>query len=159
MLVDEGKYTVETFAKKQGLSRQSAINLLSKLKKQGYVQVSGGGNQKRIYTLSKTPKKEANGFFTLLNKYSPEKISPSFEHYIYGKYDAERAIIDGILFQSNQKDIRTREAMFYLFRHIKNWKKLFFLAKKEGVIDEVRKLYEEARIKTKCKTMSKRYTL
>ena len=56
----EGKYTVETFAKKQGLGRQSAINLLSKLKKQGFIYTTGGGNQKRIYTISKTPKKESN---------------------------------------------------------------------------------------------------
>lgn len=158
MLPDEGKYTVETFAKKQDLNRQSALNLLSKLKKQGFVQVSGGGNQKRIYTISKTPKKKSNGFFSLLNKYSPEKISPSFEHYIYGKYSSERAIIDGILFQLNQKDLRTREAMFYLFKHIKNWKLLFELAKKEGVVDEVHKLYEDARKKTRCKTMPKRYS-
>jgi hypothetical protein len=159
MILAEGKYTIETFAKKQDLSRQSALNLLSKLKKQGFVKTSGGGNQKRIYTLSKTPRKEPNGFFSLLNKYSPEKISPSFEHHIYGKYSAERAIIDGILFQSTKKDIRIRNAMFYLFWHIKNWKLLFDLAKKEGVVNEVHKLYNDARQRTRCKTMPKRYAL
>jgi hypothetical protein len=157
MLLDEGKYTVETFAKKQVLSRQSSLNLLSKLKKQGFVQVSGGGAQRRIYTVSKTLKKEQNGFFVVLNKFSPEKIAPSFEHYVYGKYGPEQAIIDGILFLKKQKDIRVRHAMFYLFNHVKNWKLLFDLAKKEEIVDEVHKLYEEARQKTKCRTMPKRY--
>lgn len=157
MLIDEGKYTVETFAKKRNLTRQSAINLLSKLKSKGLVQARGGGKQKRIYTLSKVPKKETNGFFTLINKYSPEKIRPSFEHYVHGKYDAEKAIIDGILFQRNQKDIRTREAMLHLFLHIKDWKKLFFLARKERLVSEVHSLYNEARKKTRCKKMPKRY--
>jgi len=150
----EGKYTVETFAKKNNLTRQSAINKLSKLKKQGLVKVSGGKNQKRIYTISKTPKKETNGFFTIINKYSPEKINPSFEHIVYGKYSPERAIIDGI---QMKKDVRIRNATLHLFRHIKNWKLLFDLAKKKNITSEVYKLYEEARKKTKCKTMPKRY--
>lgn len=155
--MDEGKYTVETFAKKNNLTRQSAINKLSKLKKQGLVKVSGGGNQKRIYTISKIPKKETNGFFTIINKYSPEKINPSFEHIVYGKYGVERALVDGILLIKNKKDIRIRNAMLHLFRHIKNWKRLFDLAKKNKVKEDVYKLYEEARKKTKCKTMPKKY--
>ena len=43
-----GKYTLETFAKENNLSKQSAINKLSKLKQLGYAEVSGGGKQKRI---------------------------------------------------------------------------------------------------------------
>lgn len=159
MLLTEGKYTVELFAKNNGLTRQSAINLLSKLKKQGNVFVSGGGSQKRIYTISKLPRKATNGFFDILNKYAPDKISPHFEHYIYGRYTVERAIIDGILLQKDQKDNRIRTAMLYLFRHIRDWKLLFYLAKKESVVDEIYTLYNDARCKTKCKTMPQRYMI
>ncbi|MBN2368303.1 hypothetical protein JXC34_04750 [Candidatus Woesearchaeota archaeon] len=153
----EGKFTVETFAKERGLGRQSAINLLSKLKKQGFATVSGGGRQKRIYKISRVRMTPANGFFYLLNKYSPEKITPSFEHYVHGKYGAEQAIIDGLMLQRERNDSRTREAMLHLFRHVNDWKRLFDLAKKEDIIEEVHELYEEARQKTKCRTMPKRY--
>jgi len=155
MLIKEGKYTIETYAKEQNLSRQSAINALSKLKKRGFVKTSGGRSQKRIYTISKVPKKEPNGFFFLLNKYSPEKIAPSFEHYVYGKYTAENAIVDGIILISQKKDSRIREGLLHLFRHIKNWKILFDLAKKQGITDKIHELYYEARLKTKCKTIQK----
>jgi hypothetical protein len=153
----EGKFTVETFAKQQGLSRQSSINLLSKLKKQGLVQTSGGGRQKRIYTISKTPRKEPNGLFTVLNKYSPEKINPAFEHHIHGKYGPEHALVDGISIIKGKKDVRLREAMLHLFRHVKDWKLLFDMAKKEDVVAELQELYSEARQKTRTRTMPKRY--
>jgi len=153
MVVKEGKYTVESFARQQGLQRQSAINLLSKLRKQGLVTTSGGGSQKRIYTITKKPQEETNGFYTLVNAYSPEKLVPKFKHRVVGKYDAERAIIDGILIG----DARTLEATAYLFKRVKNWKRLFDLAKEKGVVEDVHRLYERARQTVKCKTMPKRY--
>ena|SRR3989344_3387805 len=149
----EGKYTIETFAKKQDLTRQSAINLLSKLKKQGYVQIQGGGKQKRIYTISKVAKKSTNGFYDIVNKYSPQKLNPLFEHYVQGKYTIEHAIIDGLKIG----DIRTLDATTHLFRHIKNWKSLFHLAKKNNLEKDLINLYKKARKQTKCKKMPKRY--
>ncbi|PIY60683.1 hypothetical protein COY95_00530 [Candidatus Woesearchaeota archaeon CG_4_10_14_0_8_um_filter_47_5] len=152
-MIHEGKYTAETFAKEHGMRRQSALNKLSKLKKQGFVKVSGGGRQKRIYTLFKTPQKEQNGFYMVVNKYSPMKLHPAFEHYTYGNYTIEHAIIDGLKI----KDIRTRKATYHLFLHIKSWKRLFNLAKKENLVEELYELYNEARENTKCKRMPKRY--
>jgi len=46
MNIIPGKYTAELFAEKHNLTKDSAINKLSKLKKQGYAKVSGGGKQK-----------------------------------------------------------------------------------------------------------------
>lgn len=149
----EGKYTVETFAKKQGLQKQSAINLLSKLKAKNLVTVSGGGRQKRIYTISKKPQEKTNGFYDVVNKYSPEKLNPKFKHKVIGTYTIERAIIDGIQIG----DIRTLEATTYLFKKITNWKRLFDLAKEKKVVEEVYQLYEKAKKTTKCRTMPKRY--
>ncbi|MFP4524510.1 MAG: hypothetical protein ACLFO2_04350 [Candidatus Woesearchaeota archaeon] len=154
MVIKEGKYTVESFARQQGLRRQSAINLLSKLRKQGLVTTSGGGSQKRIYTITNKPQEVTNGFYTLVNAYSPEKLVPKFKHRVVGKYDAERAIIDGILIG----DARTLEATAYLFKRVKNWKRLFDLAKEKGVVEDVHRLYERARQTVKCKAMPKRYT-
>ena len=149
----DGKYTVDLFAKANNLKRQSAINRLSKLKKQGFLEVSGGGRQKRIYTIHALPKKHTNGFYDIVNKYSPEKLQPRFEHYVDGRYTIEHAIIDGILIG----DVRTKEATMHLFRHVTDWKRLFDIAKKKNLKDEVIKLYKKARSKTKSKKIPARY--
>lgn len=153
MNIREGKYTVETFARERNISRQSAINLLSKLKQQGLVTTTGGGSQKRIYTVRKKPIVKTNGFYDIVNKYSPEQLVPRFKHKIYGRYTIEHAIIDGIMIG----DSRTLHATKYLFKHITNWKRLFDLAKEKNVTKETHDLYENARKTVKCKTMPKKY--
>ena len=148
-----GKYTLETFAKENNLSKQSAINKLSKLKQLGYAEVSGGGKQKRIYTIYKVIKKKTNGFYDMVNRFSPEKLQPNFEHFVHGKYRVENAIIDGL----HIGDVRTLEATMHLFNHITNWKLLFGMARKDKLQKEVLKLYQKARETTKCRKMPKRY--
>lgn len=153
MNIKEGVYTIEKFSEDMKLSRQSAINLLSKLRKKGFVKVEGGGHQKRIYKISKTPKKNTNGFYDIVNKYSPEKLHPNFEHYVVGKYTVENAIIDGIKIGG----IRTKEATMHLFRHVNNWTLLFNLAKKHKLENQVIELYEKSIKKVKCRKMPRRY--
>jgi predicted transcriptional regulator len=153
MELKEGKYTVEKIQSNYNISRQSALNLLSKLRKQGYVQTTGGGRQKRIYTVYKLPKMAQNGFYYVVNKYSKEKLVPQFEHYTHGNYTIEHAIIDGIKIG----DARTKGATKYLFNHVTNWKRLLSLSKKYNLKREVLDLYKDARNTIKCKTMPKRY--
>jgi hypothetical protein len=147
------KYTVETFAKSKGLTRQSAINRLSKLKKEGKVIVSGGGKQKRIYTVSNRRLEKTNGFYDVVNRYSPKKLVPAFKHYVHGRYTIEHAIIDGLKIG----DVRTKEATMHLFNHVKNWKLLFDLAKKNNMVQEVKELYEKARNRVKVRRMPEKY--
>ena len=147
------KYTLETYVKQFNLSRASALNKLSKLKKQGRATVSGGGYQKRIYTVSDKKIVKTNGFYDLVNKYSPEKLVPKFEHVIHGRYTIEEAIIDGI----EIGDIRTLEATKHLFRNVNNWKRLFDLAKRNRMVKKVRNLYQETYREMKTKKMPKRY--
>jgi hypothetical protein len=146
-------YTVEKFAEERGLKRQSAINLLTRLKKQNLAQVSGGGKQKRLYKVFNIPQRPTNGFYDIINRYSSEKLVPKFMHYTYGRYSIEHAIIDGIKIN----DIRTREATMHLFRHVKDWKFLFRLAEKEKLKKELISLYDVARKKTRVKKMPERY--
>ncbi len=153
MSLQEGKYTLELFAEKQGLQKQSALNLLSKLKSKGLVTTSGGGKQKRIYTITNKPQEKTNGFYEIVNKYSPEKLSPQFKHKIIGRYTIEHAIIDGIRIG----DSRTLKATTYLFNHIKNWKRLFDLAKEKKCTKEIYELYHKAKQTIKCRTMPKKY--
>ena len=149
----EGKFTVETFAGKRNIARQSAINHLSRLKSKGLVLTSGGGRQKRIYTIRNKPIVRSNGFFDVVNKYSPEKIEPKFNHQVSGNYTIEHAIIDGIKIG----DVRTLAATMHLFNHVKNWKRLFDLAKEKNCLKQVYSLYKKARKTIKCRTMPKRY--
>ncbi len=147
------KHTVETFAKKHDITRQSAINKLSKLKKQGKAIVSGGGKQKRIYTISNKPIPKENGFYALVNKHSPEKLTPKFTHQVNKNYTIEHAIIDGIKIG----DVRTLNATKHLFNQIKNWKRLFDLAKENNIKKEVYDLYSQAKKEMKVKKIPEKY--
>ena len=148
-----GKYTVETFAQANNLCRQSALNKLSKLKKKGLVKVSGGGKQKRIYTIYKRPAIATNGFYDVVNKFSPVKLVPKFKHQVKGRYTVEHAIVDGIKIG----DSRTLDATLYLFNHIKNWKRLMDIAKEKNIYNKVIVMYKEARKRIKTKKMPERY--
>ena len=149
----EGKYTAETFAEKMHLKRQSALNLLSRLKEKGLVATSGGGRQKRIYTVHAVPQVHSNGFYDVVNKYSPEKLVPKFKHCVVGAYTVEHAIIDGIRIG----DARTKEATKYLFNHVTDCKRLFDLSKKNKMLNGVKELYADAHSTVKVRAMPWRY--
>lgn len=149
----KGKHTVQTLMRERNLTRQSAINLFSKLKKQGKVTVSGGGKQKRIYTITSLPTKQTNGVFDVLNKYNEEKLHPQFQHYVHGNYQVEQAIVDAVIIG----DIRTLQATKRLFNHIKDWKTLADLAKQKGVWQKIKDLYSKARQEMRVRKMPERY--
>lgn len=145
----EGKQTIETVMKQTSLSKESALNLLSLLRKKGYVRTEGGGKQKRIYTISTKKVQEGTGLFTLLNKYAKLKIVPSFVHIVHGRYTEENALIDAI----EVHNFRTLQAAIYLFGHIKDWTKLHKLAKKKHVEPIVGALYDFARTVVRTRRM------
>ena len=147
------KHTLETFASERNITKQSALNKISKLKKEGKVNVSGGGAQKRIYTVSNKPIVEGNGFYFIVNKYSPDKLNPKFTHVVNGNYSVERAIVDGLIIN----EFRELQAVKCLFNHVKNWTVLFRLAKKKNVEKELLDLYEVARKEVKVRAMPERY--
>lgn len=146
-------HTIETFAKAHDLTRQSALNKISALKEAGFVQVSGGGPQKRIYKIANKPFPQENGFYTIVNKYSPEKLVPRFTHVVVGNYTVERAIIDGIKIG----DVRTLQATKHLFNQVTNWKRLFDLSKKHNCEEQVIALYNKAKQEMRVRRMPKRY--
>ncbi|MBR9690769.1 hypothetical protein GOV08_03735 [Candidatus Woesearchaeota archaeon] len=149
----EGKQTVQTVQDALGFTRQSTINFISSLKKQGYVTTSGGGKQKRIYTFStKIIRKKKEGMFEILNKYSNEKIYPHFIHEPHFNYKVEHAIIDLIKLE----DIRVLVNLLKLFNHVTNWSLLYTLAKENNMRKQVGALYDIARQFTKVKRMPKK---
>lgn len=147
------KHTVETFAKENNLTRESAINKLSKLKKENFILTTGGGKQPKIYSIYNHKVRKTNGFYDLINKYNQDKLQPTFKHYTHGSYTIEHAIIDGIKIG----DQRTIQATKKLFNQINNWKRLMHLAKKHKLTKQVIEIYKQARTEMKCKKIPKKY--
>ncbi|MBR9692848.1 hypothetical protein GOV07_02845 [Candidatus Woesearchaeota archaeon] len=151
----EGLQTVETAQEALGLTRQSTINLLSKLKKQGHVTTTGGGKQPRFYKITcykQRPRKE--GMFDLLNKHNPHfKLAEWYDHQVHGKYTVEDAILDAI----DTKSFRAILATLRCFNYVKDWKKLYNEAKKRNSWNKIGALYDVARLFFRTRKMPKRY--
>lgn len=147
----EGKQTLETIAAKLGIKKTTALNLISKLKKEGYLVKTGGGHQKRVYSISakkqNVPGNE--GMFGLINRYSKLKVQPLFVHKTHGNYTIENALIDAILI----RDFRTLLSSISLFNHISDWPKLYNGAKKYNIQSRLGVLYDLARIIIKIRKM------
>ena len=151
----EGLQTVETAMEKLGISKQATINLLSRLKKEGHVTANGGGKQKRIYKVTMTKqRKRSLGMFDIINKYSPMKILPWYDHQVHGNYGAEEAIIDAIETQS----FRVILASMRIFNHVNDWPKLYALAKEKGVWQKVGALYDLAKLHFRVRKMPEKYS-
>lgn len=145
----EGKQTIDTIAEALHMRKTSALNIIAKLKKKRYLKTSGGGRQKRIYTIATKTFDEENGMFAVINKYAKTKIIAPYRHVVYGKYGPEDAIIDAILL----KDIRTLQAALWLFNHLKDWKQLSERAKIMHCETIVGALYDFSRKTIKTRKM------
>ncbi|MBS3121243.1 MarR family transcriptional regulator [Candidatus Woesearchaeota archaeon] len=148
----EGLHTVETVAQTLHLTRQSTLNLLSQLKKEGYVTTSGGGKQKRLYRISlKKQRPRDVGMFDIINRYSPMKIQPWYDHQVHGLYGPEEALIDAL----QTRSFRVILASMRLFGHITHWSTLYRLAKERDCWQKVGALYEVARMFFRVRKMPK----
>ena len=151
MKLIEGKQTLETLSEKLNLTRNSAANLISKLKREGYARRSGGGKQPRIYTISL--KKKTNlkpGMFDILSKETPIKLVPYFIHKVEGNYKIEDAIIDLI----KLGDVRPLIGVVYLLNKVKDWN--YLKNKAKGIEYRLGALYDFARTIRKTRKMPNR---
>src|SRR3989344_8944243 len=140
----EGLQTVDTAAQALSMRKQSALNLIVKLKKEKNATVNGGGKQKRIYKITTTRQlPRVPGMFDILNKYNSHfKLNPWYDHQVHGIYGPEEALIDAIQTQS----FRVILASLHLFKHINDWKRLHSIAKREGVWQQTGALHDLARM-------------
>ncbi len=135
----KGLFAIEDIQKKKHLTRQSAINFISKLKKKGLVETRGGGKQKRLYKIDEKPIEKENGMYKIINKYTPVKLYPSIRHICYGKAcTVEETIIDCLKINESRHDL----AAAFLLKNIKDWKKLKTLIKREKLEKRFFALYE-----------------
>lgn len=134
----EGLHNVETVAEALKIKKQSAINLLSKLKRKGYVTVSK--HKRSLYKISMRKQRQRDpGMFDIINKYNKNmKLMPWYDHQVHGAYGPEDALIDAIQTES----FRVILASMRLFSHINNWPKLYKLAKEKGIWQKVGALYD-----------------
>jgi len=138
----KGIYTIERIEKERNISRQSAINLISRLKKKGLVKTNGGGKQIRFYKISEKPLEKENGMYEIINKYTPIKLYPTIKHIVYGRRcNVEQTIIDCL----KMKDSRHSLAAAFLMNHIKNWGKMKELVILNNVGKEFGRLYDLAK--------------
>ena len=151
----EGLQTIKTITYKLNIKRQSAINLISRLKKQGYVTTRGGGKKIRLYKI--TMRKQRNrdiGMFDILNKYNPNfQLRDWYDHQVHGNYTIEDAIVDAIQTGS----FRAILATLRLFNHITDWSRLYRLAKERGIWQKVGALYDVAKIYYKVRRVPAKY--
>jgi len=149
----EGLHTVETVAEALNIKRQSAINLLSRLKKEGYVTVEK--HRKSLYKVSmKKQRPRDPGMFDIINKYSPNmKLAEWYDHQVHGEYGPEDALIDAI----QTKSFRAILASMRLFSHIKDWPKVYRLSKEKGIWQKVGALYDVAKRFFRVRRMPRTY--
>ncbi|MBS3145871.1 hypothetical protein J4414_03655, partial [Candidatus Woesearchaeota archaeon] len=116
---------------------------------------AGGGKKKRIYRITaRKQRKRQEGMFDIINKYSPNmKIREWYDHQVHGVYGPEEALIDALQTQS----FRLILASMRLFNHIKDWKKIYKLAKENNCWQKVGALYDVSRLFFKVKKMPERY--
>jgi len=152
-----GLQTVSSISKTLKISKRTAINYISLLRKKGFIKKTQYGARKiRMYKISNLKQNNLGypGFYEILNQYSKIKIySPYERNVVYGnKLSIEEVIIKAI----KTKEFRVILASLELFSKIKNWTRLSYYAKKENLGRKVGALYDVARIIIKVKKIDKR---
>ena len=147
-----GLYTVESLQEEREISRQSAINILHKLKKQNRVELIGG-SKKRLYKIHKQPIQKTNGMYRIINQ-TPIKLYEDIKHYSYGKPPSvEQTIVDAL----SRHEVRYQMAVAFLINKITNWSKLFRQLKQKALEKDFMYVYNTARKSFKTKKIPSKY--
>ena len=149
----EGLHTVETIMKELSLRKQSALNLISKLKREQHLIIWAGG-RKKIYKITiRKQLPRVHGMWDIINKYSPMKLNPWYDHQVHGVYGPEEALVDAI----ETKSFRVILKSMHLFRHIKDWKKVYNLSRKYNSWQKICAVYDVSMLFIKVGRMPEKY--
>ena len=151
----EGLQTVDTVAKKLGISRRTAVNVIWKLRKQGLVETGYGKRKIRMYRIRaiKKPELGFKSLYDIINEHSKVKLFTKEVHKIHDhKLTIEEAIVRAV----KEQDFRTVLAALGLFNKIKNWPRLLKFAKKENLTKKIGALYDVAKTNIKVRKIDKR---
>lgn len=146
-----GYQTIGTICKNLRVIRKTAINYIYELRKRGFLRTTRGHGKVRIYDISPLERKEIGypGLYDIINQYSPLKIAKPYEHRIYRPLSIEEVIIRAIKTQ----DFRVILSSLYLFKYVKDWKKLLKIAEKESLERQIGALYNLSRNVTRVRKM------
>ena len=153
----EGMHTLDTAANALNVKKSTAVKILSILKKEGFVDTSGGGKKLRLYKISplRIAGKEHLGLYDIINKYSKVRLWEPYVHKIVDRnLSVEEAIPMAV--KQGEKEFRLVLAALGLFNRIENWPKLLEYSKNYNVARKVGALYDVARTIMKVKRMDKR---
>ena len=151
----QGFYTLETFAQRLRINKTKAIYILYRLRKLGLVETSYGAGKKRLYYISLRNKWNGKSYTEMINENSPIQLASSSPHYVHGRIPSYEELL---IYAIKQRDIRYLIASLGLFTKIKNWSRLYKLAKKEELLAQIVALYEVAKkFVRKIKKMPKRF--
>lgn len=151
----EGVQNIESIMDKLKISRRTAINYVSLLRREGYLRNYSGGRKKRLYIIKLIKRKEIGypDIYEIINKYSRIGLITRKE---YIRYDKNLTIEEVIIEAIKTKEYRTILAVLDLFKRVKNWSLLGKLAIKEKLGRKVGALYDVARTIIKTKRMDLR---
>lgn len=151
----EGLNTLKMVMENLKVRKSTAIKILSIMRKQGFVETSGGGKQPRLYKISpiRIAGKEHLGLYDIINKYSKVKL---FEPYKHKVIDRNLSVEEAISMAVKEGNFRLVLASLGLFNYVKDWSKLHYYAKKYNVMGKVGALYDIARTCTKIRRMDER---
>ena len=140
----EGLNTLGMVRKNLGVKKSTAIKILSLLRKEGFVETSGGGKKPRLYKISpmRVAGKEHLGLYDIINKYSKVKL---FEPYKHKVMDRKLSVEEAIPMAIKERNFRLTLAALGLFGFVKDWAKLNYFAKKYDVAKEAGALYDVAK--------------
>ena len=151
----DGLNTLQMVMKKLNVRKSTTIKIISMLRKEGFVETSGGGKQPRLYKISpiRIAGKEFLGMYDVLNKYSKVKIVEPFKHKVV---DRKLSVEETIPMAIKDGNFRVILASLGLFNFVKNWSKLRYYAKKYDAMRKVGALYDVARLYIKTRKMDER---
>lgn len=151
----EGLNTLEMVKKKLNVRESTAIKIISLLRKEGFVETSGGGKKPRLYKISpiRVAGKEHTGLYDIINKYSKVKLFEPFKHKVM---DRKLSIEEAIPMAIKERNFRLTLATLGLFGFVKDWAKLNYFAKKYNVRKEIGALYDVAKTCIKIRKMDER---
>ena len=151
----EGLHTAESVAKSLDVGRNTGINYIWKLRKNGFVETIYGKRKIRMYRISPFKAKKIGypGLYEFLNQNSKIKMYAPYLNRIYDhKPTAEEMIVKAV----QTGDFRTVLSALNLFNKIKDWALLREFAEKANVGRKIGALYDAARTIIKVRRMDER---
>jgi len=150
----EGMQTIKSIMTLLDITKPAAIQLIYRLRKEGYVNTNRTNDKTRVYDISYENKLKGTNYYDLINKYSPIKIAARQKYIIYGKNPTLEEVL---IFALKTKSVRTIIAAMALFRYIKDWPKLYRLSKNNYLERQTGALYDVMKKITKIRKMTKRF--